>query len=75
LIRNVDKSGRIAVPKKILKALNINNGDGIEIYVDGECINLQKHIADCYVCGSSHDTQNANKGYLCHRCFEKLKLK
>ena len=34
IVRRVDELGRIAIPKEILKTLNIHDNDGMEIFLD-----------------------------------------
>lgn len=36
IIRRIDELGRIAIPKEIRRALNINADDPIEMYIDKE---------------------------------------
>ena len=43
IVRRIDELGRIVIPKEIRKNLRINNGDNLEIVVDGENITLKKY--------------------------------
>lgn len=43
IVRRIDELGRIVIPKEIRKSLRIKNGDNLEIFLDGETINLRKY--------------------------------
>lgn len=43
IVRRIDDLGRIAIPKEIRKSLHIQEGDPIEISVDGGGIHLNKY--------------------------------
>lgn len=47
IVRKVDELGRIVIPKELRKVLNIDEGDGLEIYTEGEQIILKSmsHVA------------------------------
>ena len=42
IIRKIDSLGRIVIPMDIRKALNLSNGDDIEINITGESILIKK---------------------------------
>ena len=42
IVRRIDELGRVVIPKEIRKNLRINEGENIEIFVDGENIILKK---------------------------------
>ena len=43
IVRRIDDLGRIVIPKEIRKNFRINDGDNIEIFIDGDNIILKKH--------------------------------
>lgn len=44
VVRKLDELGRVVIPKEIRKTLRINEGDMVEIYVDGsDVVALKKH--------------------------------
>lgn len=45
IIRRIDDLGRIAVPREIRQKMNINEGDPLEICLDGDKLYLEKYIA------------------------------
>ena len=45
IIRRIDDLGRIVVPREIRRKMNINEGDPLEICLDGDKLYLEKYIA------------------------------
>jgi transcriptional pleiotropic regulator of transition state genes len=43
IVRKVDDLGRVVIPIELRKILNIDIKDGLEVYVDGDCIVLRKY--------------------------------
>ena len=55
IVRPVDNLGRLVIPIELRRTLDINEGDGLEIYVDGKSIVLRKYEPTCIFCGNSSD--------------------
>lgn len=72
MIRKIDELGRIVVPKEIRKTLNIDNGDPLEIFVEGDQIILKKHDPSCLFCGKSEDVIFFRGKLCCRDCLEEL---
>lgn len=62
MVRKIDQLGRITIPKELRRVLNLNIGDPMEIFVDGDQIITQKYNAQkaCVVTGEVLDE---NKEY------------
>ncbi|ATH95571.1 hypothetical protein ACH95_04950 [Bacillus glycinifermentans] len=60
----MDDLGRIVLPKRIRKALKINEQDSIEIFVEDEKIILQKYSEGraCFVTGRVSDQNKVLSG-------------
>lgn len=43
IVRRVDDLGRIVIPKELRRMLGIDVGDGLEVFITGEQIVLQKY--------------------------------
>jgi len=43
IVRRIDDLGRIVIPKEIRKSFRINDGENIEIFIDGDNIVLKKY--------------------------------
>ena len=72
IVRKIDELGRIVVPKEIRKTLNIDNGDPLEIFVEGDQIILKKHDPSCLFCGKSEDVIFFRGKLCCRDCLEEL---
>ena len=62
MVRKIDPLGRITIPKELRKVLDLNIGDPMEIFVDGDQIITQKYNAQkaCVITGEILDE---NKEY------------
>ncbi|MEK5235433.1 AbrB/MazE/SpoVT family DNA-binding domain-containing protein [Paenibacillus sp. FSL L8-0470] len=52
IVRQLDGLGRVVLPKSLRHTLNIAEGDGLEIFVEGEKIILRKYTPGCCLCGN-----------------------
>lgn len=75
MTRRVDVLGRIIIPKSLRNANNIDIGDLIQIYVDGDRVILRKYQPTCTFCGESASTSSLKmyKGkQICTTCAGQL---
>ena len=73
VVRKVDILGRIVFPIELRRSLDINEGDPLEIYVDGEQIILKKYEPACIFCGDARDVINYKGKNICKNCLEEMK--
>lgn len=71
VVRNLDKLGRLVVPKEIRKQLNINEGDAVEFYVHDECIVLSKYQPGCAEC-ETVGVKLYGLSRICKTCINKM---
>ena len=74
VVRKIDDLGRYVIPKEIRDTMAINEGDGLEIFMDGKKLVLMKHTSVCFACGGTNDVQQHNKTFLCNKCRDKLSV-
>ena len=57
MIRKIDDLGRVVVPKELRRTLGIENGDPLEIFINGDQIILKKYKPNmaCAVTGEVSD--------------------
>lgn len=67
-VRPVDELGRIVLPIDLRRALAIEPKDGVEIYVNGEDIIIQKHRPSCVFCGEHEDLGDFKGRLVCGEC-------
>lgn len=73
MVRQVDKMGRVVIPKEIRTQLKIvNDVDSFEIYMDGDMVILKKYRPTCVFCDSFTETVNFEDYTVCKNCIEKL---
>lgn len=72
IVRKVDELGRIVIPKELRRTLNIEEGDGLEIYTEGEQIILKKYEPCCIFCGEAKEVINFKGKNICRICLKEL---
>lgn len=72
MVRKIDELGRIVVPKEIRRTLDIDNGDPLEIFVEGDHIILKKHDPACLFCGNPKNVIFFRGKLCCRDCLEEL---
>ena len=72
IIRNVDKLGRIVLPRELRRGFNMEPGTPVEIFVADNGIFLQKHESTCVFCGSSEALIFHKEHFVCSKCREIL---
>ncbi len=73
IVRKVDELGRIVLPKELRRTFDIEEKDGLEIFVDGETIILKKYEPACIFCNEASNVINYKGKNICKKCLEELK--
>ena len=73
IIRNLDQLGRFVIPKETRKALDLNEGDPIEMFTDGDKIILKKYSPGCHCCGNLEDLTDVLGLKICPKCLKEFK--
>ncbi|MGL4107230.1 AbrB/MazE/SpoVT family DNA-binding domain-containing protein [Clostridium sp. LP20] len=73
IVRRTDELGRIVIPKELRRTMDINEGDPVEIYTEGEDIILRKYSTGCYICGEEGNLEGLLGRQLCPVCLEEAK--
>ena len=72
IIRNLDQLGRFVIPKETRKALDLNEGDQIEMFTDGDKIILKKYNPGCHCCGNLEDLTDVLGLKICPKCLKEF---
>jgi transcriptional pleiotropic regulator of transition state genes len=72
VVRKVDQLGRIVLPKSLRKRYLMNEGDPVEIFVQGDHIILERYRPKCVFCGSIADVHEFKERYLCGVCVKEM---
>ena len=73
MFRRVDELGRIVLPKELRTRLEIEEGDPLEIFLEGDHVVLQKYQPACTFCDSSEEIVLFSEKRICRKCLAKLK--
>ncbi len=73
IIRQLDSLGRIVLPIKLRRSLDINTKDMLEIVVEGNSVVLRKYEPNCSFCGSGGRLSRFRDKMICKRCLKEIK--
>lgn len=66
--RRLDNLGRICIPRKMRKQLNIDDTDQLEITCDGNEIRIRKKEITCVFCNCKENLIDLKGRYICKSC-------
>ena len=72
MVRNLDQLGRLVIPIETRRVLNLNGGDPVEIFTDGDAIILKKYVRGCQCCGDMKDVKEYKGIRICKKCLNEL---
>jgi AbrB family transcriptional regulator, transcriptional pleiotropic regulator of transition state genes len=72
VVRKVDQLGRIVLPKSLRKRYQMNEGDPVEILVQGDHIILERYRPKCVFCGSMEEVNEYKDRYICGQCMSEM---
>ena len=70
IVRKIDELGRIVIPKEFTRTLDIEVGDPLEIFVDGEEVILRKYEPGCVFCGNVKYIVEFKGKKVCTNCIK-----
>ena len=73
IVRNLDQLGRLVIPKETRRVFNLNEGDPVEIFTDGDKIILKKYNPGCHCCGSMDHLTEVLGLKICPKCLKEFK--
>lgn len=72
VVRKVDQLGRIVLPKSLRKRYQMNEGDPVEILVQGDHIILERYRPKCVFCGSMEQVSEFKDRSICTQCMHEM---
>ena len=72
IVREIDSLGRIVLPKSIRTNFGLNDGDGVEIFTDGDNIVLKKYSPFCIFCGGNENIITYKGKNICNKCASEI---
>ena len=70
--RQIDTLGRFVLPIDFRRQLDIDKGDEVEIFAEGDRIILQKYSSSCLFCGNRDGLLEYNEKHICKDCRDKI---
>ncbi len=71
-IRKIDECGRVVIPKSLRLKFDIDEGDDVEIFSEGDNIVIRKKRYRCVFCSSESGLVEYKGKCICRRCIELL---
>ena len=75
IVRKLDQLGRLVIPKETRRAFNLNEGEPVEIFTDGDKIIIKKYNPGCQCCGDMKDVKEYKGIRICKKCLNELNNK
>lgn len=75
IVRSIDTLGRLVVPKEMRRHLQINDGDLLEISLEGNRICIEKYEKSCLLCSSTENLLEFNGKLICNDCLQQIKAR
>ena len=76
ITRRLDELGRVVLPIEIRNKLNLNEKDGLQIWLEGNDIILRKEECTCIFCGkATKDLQEYKDKRYCKKCIDTIMKK
>lgn len=72
IVRKLDELGRVVLPIELRKNLDMNPGDSMEIFTEGETIILRKYTPCCVFCGESNKMSVFKSKNVCEDCIQEI---
>ncbi|MCD1260984.1 AbrB/MazE/SpoVT family DNA-binding domain-containing protein [Paenibacillus athensensis] len=72
VVRKVDQLGRIVLPKSLRKRYQMNEGDPVEILVQGDHIILERYRPKCVFCGNMEQVSEFRERHICGVCLAEM---
>lgn len=73
IVRRVDELGRLCIPKEFRRTLSIEEGDTLEVFVEGKDMILRKYQPGCIFCGEFKDIISFKNKIVCKKCINELR--
>ena len=72
ILKSIDELGRLGIPKHMRQALGVNDGEAVELTLEGDTLIIRKSSEDCLFCGGKTGLITFNGKQICAGCISKL---
>ncbi len=73
--RKVDHLGRVVIPASMRRVLEIEDGDELEVRLDGSTLSMSKPREACTFCGSTQDLTTVLQRPVCWSCVAAVRAR
>lgn len=73
--RKVDHLGRVVIPASMRRVLGIDDGDELEVRLDGEVLSMRKPRTVCTFCGGRQDLTDVLDHPVCWSCVAAVRAR
>lgn len=73
IVRKVDELGRVVLPVELRRGFNINEKDGLEIFIEEDTIVLKKYAPHCILCENVKNTVHIKGKLFCQDCLQTIR--
>ncbi|MEC0234434.1 AbrB/MazE/SpoVT family DNA-binding domain-containing protein [Paenibacillus kribbensis] len=71
IVRRIDELGRVVIPKGLRADMGVEQGDPLEIFVNGDMVIFRKYSPGCYLCRSEDDLHTFHGKQICTDCINR----
>ena len=77
IVRKMDPLGRVVIPVEVRRTMDIEEKDGLEIFVDKDRIILMKYQPsyECVFCGNADEISEFKGKTICNKCLDTITQK
>ncbi len=73
MLRKVDDLGRLVIPHEMRKAMQIDRGDVLELYLEEDRLVVKKFAPACIFCGGTDSLVTYEGKNICGTCINTIK--
>ncbi len=73
MIRKVDALGRIVIPSELRQAMELQQGDALELYLEEDRLVMKKFAPACIFCGGIQQLVTYEGKNICGKCVRVLR--
>lgn len=73
IVRAMDGLGRVVIPMELRRTMELNEGDPMEIFTEGQTIIIRKYATSCVFCGEPEVTDTFKGKIVCAKCRRELR--
>jgi len=73
IVRKLDELNRIVIPRELCRTFDLEQGQPMEIFTEGDTIIIKKYVPGCIFCGDASDLMQYKGKNICLKCAMELK--